>query len=399
MTESGQKSVKPLSELADIYPGYSPKSNERLHSGEYLSIGGRNINNGQLILTNKDAYINKTSKSSFLNAIAQPGDIIVSTLFDRRKLYIYQKSDPKAIINSSCAIVRAPQANDYIISYLRTYQGQSDFISQASKATTGNFIPRLSIHDLRHIPIPILPLSDLQLLGDAHIEATKTDELLILREELRRKDYLLQEEDVLYSNLRASTVVDKDLEIKRLSTKLSRVIDYYEDRIRKIESQISNNDIKSKIAHGETSQLEFKSSLRWNIKAKRDDPDMECGVLKTIAAFCNTEGGELLIGIADDHSIIGLEQDHFPNSDKFLLHMRNLIMNKLIPNVIPFVEYDIFTLEGKQICHVKCKKSTVDIWLKPDKTDSEIFYIRSGPASSQLRPREALRYIREHFQK
>lgn len=32
-------------------------------------------------------------------------------------------------------------------------------------------------------------------------------------------------------------------------------------------------------------------------------------VLKAIAAFLNTEGGDLLIGVADDGSIAGIDQD------------------------------------------------------------------------------------------
>src|SRR5262245_47038434 len=49
------------------------------------------------------------------------------------------------------------------------------------------------------------------------------------------------------------------------------------------------------------------------------------------AAFCNTGGGELLIGVGDDQTILGIEHDHFANNDKFLLHLRNLVTDKPIP--------------------------------------------------------------------
>jgi len=61
----------------------------------------------------------------------------------------------------------------------------------------------------------------------------------------------------------------------------------------------------TRIKHGETATLEFKSSLRYNIRANRMDKDIENSVLKTIVAFCNTKGGELLIGVSDDKSISG----------------------------------------------------------------------------------------------
>src|SRR6185295_2745086 len=53
----------------------------------------------------------------------------------------------------------------------------------------------------------------------------------------------------------------------------------------------------------ESATLEFKSTLRWNLRENRKDPQIvTTAVLKTIAAFLNTEGGDLLIGVADDRS-------------------------------------------------------------------------------------------------
>jgi len=60
------------------------------------------------------------------------------------------------------------------------------------------------------------------------------------------------------------------------------------------------------IQRGESKTLEFKSTLRWNVKEDRqDDKVVTHAVLKTIAAFLNTEGGDLLIGVADDGAIVG----------------------------------------------------------------------------------------------
>ena len=126
---------------------------------------------------------------------------------------------------------------------------------------------------------------------------------------------------------------------------------------------------------------------------------MELAALKTVTAFCNTEGGELLIGVADDHTILGIAHDHFPNEDKFLLHLRNLITDKLIPSVVQYVDYSIVMLDDNEVGHMICKQSPRDVWLKADKNMSEAFYIWFGPSSAQMPPREAFRYIREHFQK
>ena len=80
---------KTLAELASITPGFSPKLDERRKTGRYLLLGGRNIKDGKLVTTSADAYVDEIDRESFRRAIARPGDIIVSTLFDRRKLYQY----------------------------------------------------------------------------------------------------------------------------------------------------------------------------------------------------------------------------------------------------------------------------------------------------------------------
>ncbi len=57
------------------------------------------------------------------------------------------------------------------------------------------------------------------------------------------------------------------------------------------------------IKRGESKTLEFKSSLRWSLKENRlDSKGVTHAAMKTIAAFLNTEGGDLLIGVADDGS-------------------------------------------------------------------------------------------------
>jgi len=362
--------------LATVISGYSPKPIERKPAGKYLLLGGRNINDGRFARTEKDTYIDEVDRDSFRNAIAQPGDIIITTLFKTRKLYIFQESDPLSVVNNSCTIIRAPQTNDYIISYLKTKEGQERFFVDANSAARGSLILFIPAKEIRNIEIPILPFDELQRLGDNHIQTATTDDLLSLRDELTSKE-------------------------KELSTLQIQIVDitaYYEDRLQKIESQISNNDLLSNIKRGETSRLEFKSSLRWNIKAQKDDPEMEHSVLKTIAAFCNTDGGELLIGVADDGSILGLDSDHFANADKFQLYLAGRIREKLEPSVESWVSIDTVQAGETPICKVTCKPSKEDIWLKRERNIEE-FYCRQGPSSISLTPRNAARYINERFLK
>ena len=369
--------LKKIVELATITPGFSPKPKERKKSGQYLLLGGRNIRDGKFITTAADSYVDEIDRESFRRAIAKPGDAIVSMLFDRRKLYLYDNDDPPAVVNNSCAIIRAGQQSDYIVSYLRSMQGASDFLEKARKATGGAFIPRVSTKDLGAIEIPILPLEKLARLGDARIERASTKQLLELQQELE----------------------SKNVEIERLRASHEDVVRFYEDRLQAVREQLTTDSLVTRIKHGETANLEFKSSLRYNIKANKIDKEIENSVLKTIVAFCNTKGGELLIGVADDKSIVGVEHDGFPNEDKFQLHLRNLLMDRIVPSVAEFVEFSMVRIQGKTICHVTCKQSKrQEMWLKPDKNGPEFFYVRIGPSSTELQPRQAFAYIREHFE-
>jgi hypothetical protein len=75
--------LKSIAELATVTPGFSPKPNERKRHGRYLLLGGRNIKEGKLVKTDVDYYADAIDRDSFRRAVARPGDIIVSTLFDR----------------------------------------------------------------------------------------------------------------------------------------------------------------------------------------------------------------------------------------------------------------------------------------------------------------------------
>ena len=61
---------------------------------------------------------------------------------------------------------------------------------------------------------------------------------------------------------------------------------------------------------GESDSLEFKSSARWNMRAGKRDDAMETVIAKTVAAFMNSGGGTLLIGVDDDGRLIGLGPDY-----------------------------------------------------------------------------------------
>src|SRR6266496_638743 len=55
--------------------------------------------------------------------------------------------------------------------------------------------------------------------------------------------------------------------------------------------------------------LEFKSSLRYDLKTGGVNKALEQVIVKSVAGLTNARGGVLLIGVADDGEIVGLEKD------------------------------------------------------------------------------------------
>ena len=99
------------------------------------------------------------------------------------------------------------------------------------------------------------------------------------------------------------------------------LFDDYIQRHRRVEDLLKLQESKT---------LEFKSSLRWNLKEDRkDDKHVTHAALKTIAAFLNTEGGDLVIGVADDGAVLGIEHDRLENDDKFMRHLAQVVRNGL----------------------------------------------------------------------
>ena len=169
------------------------------------------------------------------------------------------------------------------------------------------------------------------------------------------------------------------------------------DELAKTVGSISGNKdpdserIKSLISSGEGDRVEFKSTLRWNLKADRSDKRIDKAWLKTVAAFLNTDGGALLVGVEDNGDIMGIEADHFENEDKYLLHVNNRIKQHIGLEHAGFIRYQLLAVDQQKVLLVECQPSQSPVFLKIDK--EEEFYIRIGPGSRSLSTSEVLAYV------
>ncbi len=151
-----------------------------------------------------------------------------------------------------------------------------------------------------------------------------------------------------------------------------------------------------KIANdGESSEVEFKSTLRVNLHTGNKDHRMEMAVLKTIAGFLNTNGGLLTIGIANDGTPLGIDNDAFENEDKMSLHLVNLVKSHIGHIILPYVHMRFEDYNRYRVMIVECSKGKSPVFVKDGAT--EHFYIRTGPSTTELNPSQIHEYIKQRF--
>lgn len=146
------------------------------------------------------------------------------------------------------------------------------------------------------------------------------------------------------------------------------------------------------IGGGESEWTEYKSTLRTNLNTGETDKRMEKAVLKTIVAFLNSDGGDLLIGVADDGSIIGADVESFDGSrDKMGLHLGNLISAQIGSGFLPFITSTMVDFDGKTVIHVHCDRCPKPVFLREGKV--ETFFVRKGPQTEELTGNALLNYV------
>ncbi|MCU0485180.1 MAG: BREX system Lon protease-like protein BrxL [Anaerolineales bacterium] len=153
--------------------------------------------------------------------------------------------------------------------------------------------------------------------------------------------------------------------------------------------------VEQLIQQGESKRLEFKSTLRYCIQTQKDEVYIEQAVIRTVAAFLNSEGGTLLVGVDDSGEILGIDLDHFPNEDKYLLHFANLVNNKFGKQFVDYIQWDFQEIQGRKVLRVDCRRSPTPVFLKLG--DRDELYIRSGPSTVPLSAKEVLEYSKSHF--
>ncbi len=187
--------------------------------------------------------------------------------------------------------------------------------------------------------------------------------------------------------------------------KSDNIISKYESLLKKLDNYLNlklpqdkKSFIKELLERGESKRVEFKSSLRYDLRKKEKNVELEKAVLKTIIGFLNTNGGILLIGVSDDKKILGIENDlklfseKKRNIDYYEQSLINLINDKIGGEFTKWINISFEKIDDKWVCIVEVERSNI-----PAFYEENIFYIREGNTTRELPIKKAHIYINEHF--
>ena len=174
------------------------------------------------------------------------------------------------------------------------------------------------------------------------------------------------------------------------------------ERLELIGLHAVHDNIERLLASDETTTLEFKASLRTPVgpidpRNQRTQKEfariLQHEVLATLAAFFNTDGGALIIGVADDHTVVGIEVDypnlHRKSSDGWRCTFDDLVSDHLGTEVMNSIDLQLEPWQGHTIAVIRCARREEPTWI-----GDELFARRTA-STVKLSNREALAWWHE----
>lgn len=190
-------------------------------------------------------------------------------------------------------------------------------------------------------------------------------------------------------------IIDVGLEINgrynetvSLNERFNKKIFNFEDLLFELSKE--DKSLDRYLESDETDEIEFKSSLMWDVKENKVNKDLTKVVFKTIAGFLNTNGGTLLIGVEDNKNIYGIENDinslSRKDRDGFEQYFSQMLTNYLGTQFSKYLKLKYEEKNQKEVCIVQIEPSSKPVFLKEKKKKK--FYMRSLNTTRPLEKKE-----------
>jgi len=187
-----------------------------------------------------------------------------------------------------------------------------------------------------------------------------------------------------------------------LQARSRKIYSELKSRIELNHKEPANEEVQEIILAGESDIVEFKSTLRYDMRQNVVNKKLEYVIAKTIAAFLNSEGGHLFIGVDDNQNVLGLTNDintlsNNKSIDGFELQLIEVIKKYIGNEFSSHIKISFPNYSDQKICHVRVSKSSRPVFTKNE--GAEDFYIRTGCSSQPLGREEQSAYEKSHWLK
>jgi hypothetical protein len=156
------------------------------------------------------------------------------------------------------------------------------------------------------------------------------------------------------------------------------------------------------IAAGESETVEFKATALRDLHTGEQDRNNAHKVLRAIAGFANAKGGTLLIGIDDDATPVGVEQDYRfagkGNRDGFELFLLSLVQDRISKLATTLMHVRFEVIDDKEVCRIDTRPSPTPLFCRSTKNPDLLdFWVRMGALTRSLTGPDLLAYKQERW--
>jgi hypothetical protein len=160
--------------------------------------------------------------------------------------------------------------------------------------------------------------------------------------------------------------------------------------------------VRALIAAGESKVLEFKSTGRKNLHTGEQDAAIEWGVVKTLAGLMNANGGSLIVGLADDGTTVGLQEDypfvHKHDRDGWELWLTDLVSKSMGKVAASDLTVAICDIDGTDVARIDVGPAAEPVFATTLKGErQEKFLARINNSTVELAGQEMVDYMKRRW--